>query len=217
MTELRVERLFDSKGSLAEQLMETAEYPWQLIPKIGEFIRDLVTRLSRDPEWYMPREGVCVHRRAEIADSAVITGPAVIAGRAELRPGAYLRGNVLVCGGCVVGNSTELKNAVLLEGAKLPHFNYGGDSVFGRGSHMGAGAVASNLRLDGKNIFIKKFDTGLRKFGAAVGDGAEIGCHCVLNPGTVLGRNSRVYPGVCIKGTVEENCTVSCGNLKNKS
>ncbi|MBQ5973005.1 MAG: UDP-N-acetylglucosamine pyrophosphorylase, partial [Oscillospiraceae bacterium] len=145
---------------------------------------------------------------------ASVTGPAVVGPGAELRPGAYVRGKAVVCAGCVVGNSTELKNCVLLDGAKLPHFSYAGDSVIGRGAHFGAGTVASNLRLDGADVVVRDrqtglaFATGLRKVGAFVGDGAELGCRCVLNPGTVVGRRAAVCPGAVLSGRIPEDSLV---------
>ncbi len=208
MTEFACDRLFDLGGSLAEPLFDGVAYPWEVLPRIGAFVAELAEKLEAMPGWKKLSDGVTVSLDAEIAPSAVIMGPCVIGPGAEVRPGAYIRGKVLVCGGCVVGNSTELKNTVMLEGAKLPHYNYAGDSVIGRGAHMGAAAVASNFKLDGSNIKFQGKDTGLRKFGAILGDRAEVGCHCVLNPGTVIGRYSALYPGTVVRGFVPENSIV---------
>lgn len=214
MTEFLNRNLFDSKGTLAEELIASRDYPWELLPLIGDFVAELAERLCRTPGWKMLSPGVAAAEDAVIAESAVICGPSVIGPGTEVRPGAYIRGKVLVCGGCVVGNSTELKNAVLLNGAKLPHYTYAGDSIVGNRAHMGAGAVASNLKFNGTNVVIRNgktgecIDTGLRKVGAILADGADIGCHCVLNPGTVIGRNTVLYPNLCFRGTAPENSIV---------
>ena len=204
LTELTCERLFGYEGCLAEALLKNCPYPWDAVRRIGEFVTALGEMLLKSGGWRDLGGGAVVSENAEVSPMAVIYGPCVIAAGAEIRPGAYIRGNVLVEEGCVVGNSTELKNALLLKGAKLPHFNYAGDSVVGRSAHMGAGAVASNFKLDGSEICVAGIKTGRKKLGAALGDGAEIGCHCVLDPGTVIGKNSAVYPGTVVRGVVPE-------------
>ncbi|MBR4071217.1 MAG: UDP-N-acetylglucosamine pyrophosphorylase [Clostridia bacterium] len=150
-------------------------------------------------------EGVTIHK------SAVIIPPAVIGKGTEIRPGAFLRGNVIIGEGCVIGNSSELKNCILLDGVQVPHYNYVGDSILGNKAHMGAGAVCSNLKSDGRAVVIhgdEEYETGLRKIGAILGDGADIGCGCVLNPGTVVGKSTTVYPLTSLRGVYPENCIV---------
>lgn len=205
--------LFDFSQTIAAPLFEACGYPWEAIPAIGGFIADAV--LPGDV-YDNPSPGVWIARSAVISPACVIHSPAIICPGAELRPGAYIRGNVIVGECCVVGNSTELKNCILFNHAQVPHFNYVGDSVLGCRSHMGAGAVASNVKSDKTPVVIhgeEDIATGLRKFGAAVGDGAEIGCHCVLNPGTVIGRNTTVYPLIAVRGVIPENCIVK--SMKN--
>ena len=146
-----------------------------------------------------------------IAATATIEGTAVIGHGTVLRPGAYLRGGVLIGSGCVIGNSTELKNCLIMDGAQVPHYNYVGDSVLGRKAHMGAGAVCSNLKSDGKNVVVRgtrNYETGLRKVGAFLGDGADIGCGCVLSPGTVVGCGTSVYPLTHLRGVIPPGCIV---------
>lgn len=153
---------------------------------------------------------VFAHKTAKICPSAHIFPPAIIGENTEIRPCAYVRGSALIGKSCVVGNSTEIKNSVLFDGVQVPHFNYVGDSVLGYKAHMGAGAITSNVKSDGSQICIKtgqsEIKTGLKKLGAIIGDGAEVGCNSVLNPGTVLGKNSRVYPLSCVRGAVPANC-----------
>ena len=178
--------LFANIPPLFSPLFDGIEYPWELLPRIKDFILRL---LSEGAEGYsLLFDGVLVGREVKIAPTAVIEGTAVIGHGTVLRPGAYLRGGVLIGEGCVIGNSTELKNCLIMNRAQVPHYNYVGDSVLGRGAHMGAGAVCSNLKSDGKNVVIhgkRDYETGLRKVGAFLGDGADIGCGCVLSPGTV--------------------------------
>ena len=200
MTEITCRALFEYKGSMAEALIAPAEYPWEVICGIGGFVAELVRSLKGVSGWKISGENIAVHETAKLHPLATVMGPAVIGPGAEIRPGAYIRGKVLVCGDCVVGNSTELKNTVLMEGAKVPHYNYVGDSILGRGAHMGAGAVASNLKLDGSNIRVLGIDTGMRKFGAALGDGAQVGCQAVLNPGSIVCPGAMVYPLVSFRG-----------------
>lgn len=188
--------------------MRQCRFPWEILDGLGKYIAELVGILLSEDGWFELSEGVAVAEGAVISPKATIVGPAVVGSGTEIRPGAYMRGNVIVEENCVVGNSTELKNSVLMAGAKLPHFNYAGDSVIGRKAHMGAGAVASNFKLDGSYIRVCGIETGRKKFGAVLGDGAEVGCHCVLNPGTVIGRNTAVYPCVSVRGAIPENVIV---------
>lgn len=180
----------------------TSLYPWELLPGISAFILALGPQLSLD--LYEKRgEDIWLARSARIADYATILGPAIIGEGVEIRPGAYIRGNVLVGTGSVVGNSTEIKNAILLGQVEAPHFNYIGDSILSYGAHLGAGVITSNLRSDRKNVRVicgeGQLDTGLRKFGAMVSQGVEIGCNAVLNPGVMLGAGSLVYPLSCVR------------------
>lgn len=208
LTDITVGALFDTEGSVARTLFDGAVYPWEALGSLGDFVSGLAEGLNGAPGWRVLPGGVAVSEGARIHPSAVINGPAVICEGAELRPGAFIRGKVLVCPGCVVGNSTELKNCVLMEGAKLPHYSYAGDSIIGKGAHLGAGAVISNLKLDESSVWVMGIDTGLRKFGAAVGDGAQIGCHAVLNPGSIIGKNAAVYPLVPFRGAAPKNSIV---------
>ena len=198
---IRTSELFNTDSAFFDELFRECAHPWEIIPKIRDYVTDIVTRgidgYVRLYDDVLVGQGVTIH------ESAVIIGPAVIGHGTEIRPHVYIRGSVIVGNDCVIGNSTELKNCVLLDGAQVPHYNYVGDSILGRGSHLGAGAVCSNLKSDKSNVTIKftdKIDTGLRKLGALVGDAAEIGCGCVLNPGTVIGKNTTVYPLTATRG-----------------
>lgn len=201
--------LFADIPTLFSPLFDDIEYPWELLPRIKDFILRL---LSEGAEGYsLLFDGVLVGRDVKIAPTAVIEGTAVIGHGTVLRPGAYLRGGVLIGEGCVIGNSTELKNCLIMNRAQVPHYNYVGDSVLGRGAHMGAGAVCSNLKSDGKNVVIhgkRDYETGLRKVGAFLGDGADVGCGCVLSPGTVVGCGSSVYPLTHLRGVIPAGCIV---------
>lgn len=201
--------LFANIPPLFSPLFDGIEYPWELLPRIKDFILRL---LSEGAEGYsLLFDGVLVGRDVKIAPTAVIEGTAVIGHGTVLRPGAYLRGGVLIGEGCVIGNSTELKNCLIMNRAQVPHYNYVGDSVLGRGAHMGAGAVCSNLKSDGKNVVIhgkRDYETGLRKVGAFLGDGADVGCGCVLSPGTVVGCGSSVYPLTHLRGVIPAGCIV---------
>ena len=201
--------LFADIPPLFSPLFDGIEYPWELLPRIKDFILRL---LSEGAEGYsLLFDGVLVGRDVKIAPTAVIEGTAVVGHGTVLRPGAYLRGGVLIGEGCVIGNSTELKNCLIMNRAQVPHYNYVGDSVLGRGAHMGAGAVCSNLKSDGKNVVIhgkRDYETGLRKVGAFLGDGADIGCGCVLSPGTVVGCGSSVYPLTHLRGVIPAGCIV---------
>ena len=201
--------LFANIPPLFSPLFDGIEYPWELLPRIKDFILRL---LSEGAEGYsLLFDGVLVGRDVKIAPTAVIEGTAVIGHGTVLRPGAYLRGGVLIGEGCVIGNSTELKNCLIMNRAQVPHYNYVGDSVLGRGAHMGAGAVCSNLKSDGKNVVIhgkRDYETGLRTVGAFLGDGADIGCGCVLSPGTVVGCGSSVYPLTHLRGVIPAGCIV---------
>lgn len=186
-------------------LFEQLTYPWEALPQLGAFIRELGASL--DPALYVQTAPeVWVHRDAVVAPTAAIKGPCIIEAEAEIRHCAFIRGNVYVGPKSVVGNSCELKNSLLLEHVQIPHFNYAGDAIFGRHSHMGAGSITSNVKADHGPITFhdgsEHIPTSLRKFGAIIGDRVEIGCNAVLNPGTVVGNDSRVYPLTMVRGHI---------------
>ena len=189
--------------------LRAAQYPWDILDDLNDIIHAIGKTLP-DDEYAHPSENVWMARTARISPAAHIAGPCIIGHNTELRPGAFLRGNVIIGDGAVIGNSTELKNCVLFDGAQVPHFNYIGDSVLGHRAHLGAGAVTSNVKSDRSEVFCvwegERIATGRRKLGALIGDGGEIGCHTVLNPGTVIGRESIVYPCLSIRGYVKERC-----------
>ncbi|MBE6632850.1 MAG: UDP-N-acetylglucosamine pyrophosphorylase [Ruminococcaceae bacterium] len=207
---LTVEALYrHPEGSLAWNYLRAFRYPWEALEGLSEELYRLGRSLSRE-EYRQVEAGVWVARTARVAPTAVITAPAIIGAETELRPGAFLRGSTLVGRRCVVGNSTELKGCILFDGVQVPHYNYVGDSVLGYQAHMGAGAVTSNVKGDKSLVAVRSpwgtLETGRKKCGAMLGDYAEIGCHAVLNPGSVVGVSSRVYPLVSVRGTVPEGC-----------
>ncbi len=185
-------------------------YPWEILTEIGAIAQRLI--IDGICGFTELRPGVLIGENVRIADTAVIVPPAVIGSFTEIRPGAYIRGNVITGPECVIGNSSELKNCILMRHVQAPHYNYVGDSVLGNYSHLGAGAVCSNLKSDGKNVVIHvngaNIETGMRKVGAFIGDHAEIGCGCVLNPGTVVGRRTSVYPLIPLRGVYPPDCIV---------
>lgn len=208
MEKLMIKNLFDLDKTIAKDLFEGAVYPWEVLPKIKEFIVKLGNTL--DPEIYEKRgEDIWVAKSAKVAPSAYLGGPLIICENAEIRHCAFIRGSAIVGAGAVVGNSTELKNAVLFDGVQVPHYNYVGDSILGYKAHTGAGTITSNLKSDKKLVTVmcdgEKVETGVKKFGAMLGDFADIGCNSVLNPGTVVGRGTRVYPLSMVRGYVPEH------------
>lgn len=208
MEECKIVNLYNLEETMARELLETATYPWEVLPKISEFIIKLGNTL--DPNKYEKRaENIWIAKNAKVAPTAYINGPAIIGENAEIRHCAFIRGNAIVGEGAVVGNSTELKNVILFNKALVPHYNYVGDSIIGFKSHMGAGSITSNVKSDKKLVIVKNGDktieTGLKKFGAMLGDNVEVGCGSVLNPGTVIGRNTNVYPLSSVRGVVKEN------------
>ncbi len=211
MTDIpRTKELFDLGHTIARGLLLDTNYPHEAIPRLKDFITELSRCLDSDYEEL--DEGVFVAKDAVINDGAEIIGPTIICKGATIRHGAFIRGSVIVGEGAVIGNSSEIKNSIILDEAKLPHYNYVGDSVIGYRAHMGAGAIASNTRLDKRSIIIsskeKKIDTGLKKLGVMLGDYAEIGCGTILSPGTVVGRESIIHPLTHITGVIPEGCTV---------
>ena len=200
-----VRELFDLTHTQAEGYLSAFEYPWDALQGLKNFIRELGKTLDQ-AEYKEIAPEIWVHNSAVIAPTAQLMPPCIIGAETEVRQGAFIRGSVLVGKNCVVGNSAELKNAILFDGVQTPHYNYVGDSILGYKAHMGAGAVTSNVKADKTPVAVrcgeKRVETGLKKFGAMLGDYAEIGCNAVLNPGTVIGRNSNVYPLSCVRGTV---------------
>lgn len=198
--------LFSWKKSLVAPLFEETVYPWEILPLIGNFVKKLTEENPMGFTEYA--SGIFVGKNVRISKTATLIPPAILCDNTELRPGAFLRGNVFVGENCTVGNSTELKNCILLDHAEVPHYNYVGDAILGVHAHMGAGAVCSNLKSDKKNIVIHgetNYETGLRKIGAFLGDHADIGCGSVLNPGTIIGRNTRIYPLTAVRGVIKED------------
>lgn len=201
--------LYDCKVPYLKELFESCEYPWEMLPKIKDLIADLLE--SGIEGFTLLKEGVLVGENVKIADTVTIEAPAIIGHNTEIRPGAYIRGNVITGSGCVMGNSSEYKNCILLDNVQTPHYNYVGDSVLGNKAHTGAGTVCSNLKSDGKAVVIraeKAIETGLRKVGGILADGADVGCGCVINPGTVIGKNTSVYPLTALRGVYPANSIV---------
>lgn len=205
---LTVQALFESGHSLADGLLESVTYPWEALGFIKETILKLGAALPTE-EYDKVGEDVWIAKDAKVAPTAFINGPAIIGHRTEVRHCAFIRGSALVGDDCVVGNSTELKNVILFDRVQVPHYNYVGDSILGYRSHMGAGSITSNVKSDKTLVTVRcdeqRLETGLKKFGAILGDCVEIGCGSVLNPGTVIGRESNVYPLSMVRGTVEAN------------
>ena len=199
-------------------ILDSVLYPWEVITVLNQAIENII-REGIDG-YHLINEGVLAGNNVRIADTARIEGPTIISDGCELRHGAYIRGSVILGKGCVVGNSTEIKNSILMDGAQAPHFNYVGDSILGKGAHLGAGAICSNLRSDKETVAIKgadfSLDTGLRKLGAILGDGVEVGCGAVLCPGTVIGKNTTVYPLTMARGVYPANCIIKQNDVVKK-
>lgn len=205
MKDFTISNLLDLKETIAAELFEGKTYPWEVLPEIGDFIVKLGKTLS--PQEYDYQEGdIWIAKSAKVAPTACINGPVIIGKDAEIRHCAFIRGKAIIGEGAVVGNSTELKNAVLFNKVQVPHYNYVGDAVLGYKSHMGAGSICSNVKSDKKTVTVKDgeemIETGLKKFGAMLGDHVEVGCGSVLNPGTVIGRNSNIYPLSSVRGCI---------------
>lgn len=191
----------------ARSLFERTAYPWEVLPLIKAFVLRLGPTLPGD-EYEQTDDTVWIHRSVTLYPGAYIAGPTIIGPETEIRPGAFLRGSILAGKKCVIGNSTELKNCILFDNVQVPHYNYVGDSILGHFAHMGAGAICSNVKSDNKNVIVHgetDYETGLRKFGAILGDRADVGCNSVLCPGTVLGAGARVYPLSRVRGVVKAN------------
>lgn len=205
MEQCKIVNMYELNETIAKEYMETAEYPWELLDGLSDYIKRLGATL--DPEKYEKRgEDVWVAKNAKVAPTAFLGSPLIIDEEAEVRHCAFIRGSAIVGKGAVVGNSTELKNVILFNKVQVPHYNYVGDSVLGYKSHMGAGSICSNVKSDKKLVVVKdgneKIETGVKKFGAMLGDHVEVGCGSVLNPGTVIGRNSNIYPLSPVRGCI---------------
>lgn len=205
MEQCKVKHLYDLNETIARELLESVEYPWEALKGIGDFIRKIGPAL--DPCVYEQRgEEIWVAKSAKVAPTASLNGPLIIDENAEIRHCAFIRGSAIVGKGSVVGNSTELKNVIIFNSVQVPHYNYVGDSILGHKSHMGAGSITSNVKSDKTLVSVKdgkeEIKTGLKKFGAMLGDNVEVGCNSVLNPGTVIGRNTNVYPLSMVRGVV---------------
>lgn len=207
MEECKIKNLYKLEETIAKELLEKHEYPWEVLPEISDFIIELGNKLD-EAKYEKVGEDVWIAKSAKVAPTAYIHGPAIIGENAEIRHCAFIRGKAIVGEGAVVGNSTELKNVILFNKVQVPHYNYVGDSILGYKSHMGAGSITSNVKSDKKLVIVKngkeKIETGLKKFGAMLGDEVEVGCGSVLNPGTVIGKNTNIYPLSSVRGVVPE-------------
>lgn len=205
---LEIKDMYDLNETIAKDLFEGKKYPWEVLADIGGFVLKLGQTLP-ESEFDHPQEDIWIHKSVTVAKTATLNGPLIIDKDTEVRPGAFIRGKVIVGKNCVVGNSTELKNVVLFNTVQVPHYNYVGDSILGTHSHMGAGSITSNVKSDKTLVVVKngeeKIETGLKKFGAMIGDYVEVGCNSVLNPGTVIGRNTNIYPLSSVRGMIDEN------------
>ncbi len=208
--------LLDLTKTKAAPLLSGTQYPWETLDKLKGFILELGATLSEE-EYNHPQPDVWIAKDAEVFGSAYIKGPCIIGHKTEVRQCAFIRGSALVGDGCVVGNSTELKNVILFDGVQVPHFNYVGDSVLGYKAHMGAGAITSNVKSDKTDVAIKDcgecLATGRHKLGAILGDFVEVGCNSVLNPGTVIGRNTNIYPLSSVRGVIPADCIFKTGGV----
>ena len=207
-----IEELYDLSHSLSAPYLQQFTFPWEALKGIKEYIISLGGTLGE--EYTQVNEYVWVHRSAKVAPTAYLGAPCIIGANTEVRHCAFIRGSALVGDGCVVGNSVELKNVILFDKVQVPHYNYVGDSILGYKSHMGAGSITSNVKSDGSLVVIHgetKMETGIKKVGAMLGDFVEVGCNSVLNPGTVVGRNSSIYPLSCVRGIVPENSIYKTG------
>ena len=203
----KTEELLDLDHTMAKDYLSGFDYPWKALAGIGDLINELIKTLDKN-EYVEIKENVWAHKSAKIYESAYIDGPCIIGENSEVRHCAFIRGKALIGKDCVVGNSCELKNVILFDHVQVPHFNYVGDSILGYYAHMGAGSITSNVRSDKTLVKVhgeEDIETGLKKFGAIVGDYVEVGCNAVLNPGTVVGRHSMIYPTSCVRGVIKEN------------
>ena len=220
MTEWRIEDLYDLNETIAVDIFEGLKFPWEVLPKIKDFIIKLGETLPED-KFEKKGENIWIAKSAKVFPSAYIAGPCIIDEEAEVRHCAFIRSSAIVGKGCVVGNSTELKNVILFNKVQVPHYNYVGDSILGFKAHMGAGSITSNVKSDKTLVVVKSdgenIETGLKKFGAMLGDNVEVGCNSVLNPGTVVGRSTNIYPTSCVRGYIPANSIYKdSSNIINK-
>ena len=208
MEECKIENLYDLNQTIAKDIFNGVTYPWEVLPKIESFILELGNTLSED-EYEKKEDNIWIAKSAKVAPTAYIKGPAIIGKDAEIRHCAFIRGKAIIGEGAVVGNSTELKNVILFNKVQVPHYNYVGDSILGYKSHMGAGSITSNVKSDKKLVVIKnmgeKIETGLKKVGAMLADNVEVGCGSILNPGSVVGRGTNIYPLSSVRGVIPPN------------
>ena len=208
MEECKIENLYDLNQTIAKDIFKGATYPWEVLPKIENFIIELGNTLSED-EYKKREDNIWIAKSAKVAPTAYIKGPAIIGKDAEVRHCAFIRGKAIIGEGAVVGNSTELKNVILFNKVQVPHYNYVGDSILGYKAHMGAGSITSNVKSDKKLVIIKnmgeKIETGLKKVGAMLADNVEVGCGSILNPGSVVGRGTNIYPLSSVRGVIPPN------------
>ena len=211
---MEITQLYDLNHTLASGYLKGFKYPWEALSGLKDFILSLGKSLDKE-EYTEVSPNVWVHKTAKIAPTAHLGSPLIIGAETEVRHCAFIRGSALVGAGCVVGNSTELKNVILFDGVQVPHYNYVGDSILGYKSHMGAGSITSNVKSDKTPVVIKgenaEIQTGLKKVGAMLGDFVEVGCNSVLNPGTVIGRNTNIYPLSCVRGVIPANSILKTG------
>ena len=216
MENVKINQLYDPSHTAAKDYLSKFTYPWEALKGISEFIITLGKSLSKD-EYDNPSENVWVHKTAKVFPTAYLGAPCIIGANTEVRHGAFIRGSALVGDNCVVGNSVELKNVILFDNVQTPHYNYVGDSILGYKSHMGAGSITSNVKSDKTNVVVKsddeKIETGIKKIGAMLGDFVEVGCNSVLNPGTIIGRNSNIYPTSCVRGVIPSDSIYKTGGV----
>ncbi len=208
MIEAEIKSLYSLTETVAEPLFSGKTYPWEVLPLIKDRILEIGESLDQD-KYIKKGDNIWIAKSATIYPTANIYGPAIIGEETEVRPGAFIRGNAIVGNNCVVGNSTELKNVILFNNVQVPHYNYVGDSILGYRSHMGAGSITSNVKSDKSLVVVKSdgenIETGLKKFGAMLGDYVEVGCNSVLNPGTVIGKHTNIYPLSSVRGVIKDN------------
>ena len=216
MNNVKITELYDLTHTIAADYLKKFTYPWEALKGIGELIISLGNQLNPD-EYDNPAENVWIHKTAKVFPSAYIGTPCIIGANTEVRHCAFIRGSALVGENCVVGNSVELKNVIIFDNVQTPHYNYVGDSILGYKSHMGAGSITSNVKSDKTNVVIKSngetIETGIKKIGAMLGDYVEVGCNSVLNPGTVVGRNSNIYPTSCVRGVIPADSIWKTGGV----
>ena len=206
----KYDELFDLEKTIAKDLFERVDNPWEVLPSIKDYILEIIPSLGND--YIKLKDDAYVHKSVKINPSAYIEGPTIICEGTEIRHNAYIRGSVIIGKNCVIGNSTEVKNSILFDGVNCPHFNYVGDSILGENAHTGAGVILSNVRSDKKNVRVESIETNLRKMGAIVGSNAEIGCNSVVCPGTIIGEQTSIYPLTMAKGVIPSNSIVKSTN-----